>query len=136
MKMNNIMDDLEKRGGNLRMQDTAMKRLAGRQGKEFSFPTNLPYLTMQRIYEERAKEAKRVRWIDGIVIVLTICLSALALFVFCGDAFSKLYNNFMSYSINTSSFSWGILTYVGLGICFIFFVSLNTMLSRYFGKKE
>ena len=134
--MNNMMDDIEKREGNLRMQDTAMKRLAERQGKDFSFPTNLPYLTMQRIYEERAKEAKRLKWIDGIVIGLTLCLSVFALFFFCGDAFSKLFNDFISYSINTPSFSWGILSYVGLGICFIFFVSLNTMLRRYFGKKE
>lgn len=138
MRMNKNIDEMEKNEHILREQDTAMKRLAMRQTAKTFYPTNLPYLTMQRVYEERAKTAKRTHWMEGIAVGLMLCLSTIVVFFFCGDAFRRMFDDFFksmtSYSLDTSSVA--LIKYALFAFCFVFFVSINALLNRYFGKKE
>lgn len=138
MKVNKNSDEMERKELNLRKQDTAMKRLAERQALNVFYPTNLPYLTMQRIYGEKAKSAKQTRWIEGIAVGLMVVMSVIVIFVFCGEAMNKMLDffvkSFSTYSMDMSSLS--ILKYALLTFGYVFFVSLNALLNHHFGKKE
>ena len=138
MRMNKNIDEMEGKERSLRDQDTAMKRLAMRQTTKTFYPTNLPYLTMQRVYEEQARAAKRTHWMEGIAVGVMLCLSTVVVFIFCGDALRRMFDDFFksmtSYSLDTSSVA--LIKYALFAFCFVFFVSINALLNRYFGKKE
>ena len=97
-------------------------------------PTNLPYLTIQRIKEERGVAAKHAgRW-DAVLAVLAIIVGLIAIAVFCGPSLVSMIKDMRQDMLPEGSKSFNGLLFILTGICFCFFFGLNEFLRRHFYK--
>ena len=97
-------------------------------------PTNLSYLTMQRIKAEQDEIVKRARTWDIILVGLVIVAGLIAIAVFCGPTLVSMVKDMQQDILLEGSKSFDLLLFIMSEICFCFLFGLNEFLRRYFEK--
>jgi hypothetical protein len=97
-------------------------------------PTNLSYLTIQRIKVEHDVAIKRSKMWDVVLVGFVIIAGLIAIAVFCGPALANMVKNMRQDILSEAGKSFNLLLFLMTGICFCFFFGLNEFLRRHFEK--